>query len=91
MVKWTTMYINDLPNSAFVIIEPDYIQKKTSNKQARHLPIRNEVGDIDLPHLQNALARVNQLKPVTNSITREELISRAQRRLNSLSKRYLKE
>lgn len=76
--EWDTQYVNDLPDSAFAVIEPAYKQGKTDNKNARHLPIKNAQGELDLPHYRNALARVNQIKPVTDSISKEDLIKKAQ-------------
>lgn len=83
--KWTRKFINDLPDSAFAVIEPDY-PEKTENKNARHLPHHNGEGDLgkdksnaklDLPHYKNALARANQIKPVTDSISAEDLRQKA--------------
>lgn len=71
--KWTTAYINTLPDSSFAVIEPAYKKGETKDKNARHLPFKDADGKIDLPHYRNALARVNQIKPVTDSITTEEL------------------
>jgi len=75
--EWTTKYINDLPDSAFAVIEPAYKSGKTEDKRARHLPFKNKEGKVDLPHLRNAFARVNQIKPITDSITATELRKRA--------------
>jgi hypothetical protein len=73
--KWTTKYINSLPNSAFIIVEPAY---------------KDDKGKVDLPHLRNALARCNQIKAVTDSITTESLRSKACSRAKSLAKKHLK-
>lgn len=59
--EWTTAYINSLPDSSFAYIESCY-GKTSENKGLRHLPYKNEDGKIDLPHLRNALARVDQIK-----------------------------
>jgi len=75
--EWTTAYINMLPNSSFAVIEPAYLDGKTEDKRARHLPFKDENGEVDLPHYRNALARVNQIKPITDSISTEELRKRA--------------
>lgn len=75
--KWTVKYVNSLPNNSFAVIEPAYLEGKTKNKNCRHLPFRDHEGKIDMPHLRNALARVNQIKPVTNSITATELRNQA--------------
>jgi hypothetical protein len=75
--KWTVKYVNTLPDSAFAVIEPAYKNGETNNKQCRHLPYKDINGKIDLPHLRNALARVNQIIPVTNSISITELRKQA--------------
>jgi len=87
--KWTRKFINDLPDSAFAVIEPDY-PEKTQDKNARHLPHHNGSGDLgknksnknlDLSHYKNALARANQIKPITDSISVEDLRAKAQAHL----------
>lgn len=88
--KWTTAYINKLPDSAFVIIEPAYKQGKVNDKRARHLPYKDKNGKVDLPHLRNAAARCSQIKAVTDSITTEELRKRACKKVQALVKKYLK-
>lgn len=92
--EWSTAFINSLPDEAFAVIEPAYKRGETENKNARHLPHHNKnVKDpdddetVDLPHLRNALARVNQIKPVTDSISREELIRKATKHLVGHAKR----
>lgn len=75
--RWTRTFINSLPNSAFAVIEPASTKGETDNKNARHFPHHNDKGELDLPHLKNALARMNQIKPVTNSISKEELQNKA--------------
>ena len=85
--KWTTKYINSLPNSSFIIIEPAYKSGKTDNKNARHLPYKDENGKVDLPHLRNALARCGQVKAVTDSITTDSLRSKACSKAKSLAKK----
>lgn len=88
--KWTRKFINSLPNSAFAVIEPAY-PNDTDNKNTRHLPHHDGSGDLgkaksntnlDLPHYRNALARMNQIKPVTNSISAEDLRKKAGNHLN---------
>ena len=62
MAVWTTAYINDLPNSSFAHIEPGQKDEegKTKLRGLRHLPYKDEKGNIDLAHLRNALARLVQ-------------------------------
>jgi len=83
--KWTRKFINGLPDSAFAVIEPAY-PEKIQDKNARHLPHHNGEGDLgkdksnanlDLPHYKNALARANQIKPISDSISAEELQKKA--------------
>jgi len=66
--EWTTEYINNLPDSAFAVIgeggkKDD--QGKTVPRSLRHLPHHNADGSLDLPHLRNALARMNQIEPAS--------------------------
>ncbi len=79
--EWTTAYINDLPNGAFAAVEPAYKNGDTDNKNARHLPHHDKNGDIDMPHLRNAMARMNQIQPVTDSISTEDLRAMARKNL----------
>jgi hypothetical protein len=61
--QWTGAYINDLPDSAFLYIEPGGKKDddgKTMPRSLRHFPFRDSSGNIDLPHLRNALARIPQ-------------------------------
>jgi len=85
--KWTAAYANDLPNSAFAVIEQDYLSGKTKDKRARHLPhhavavkLSTENSSLDLAHYRNTLARVNQIQPVTGE-SKESLIDRARKHL----------
>ena len=75
MGKWTRAYINDLPDSAFAFVEPEY-GKTSDNKNMRHLPYKDKNGNIDPTHLINALARVNQIKPL-GATSKEVAIKKA--------------
>lgn len=94
--KWTREYINKLPDSSFAFIEPAYLRGETTNKSARHLPHHDasvssyerptpegakDSESIDMAHLRNALARVNQIKPVTESVSLKEMESKARAHL----------
>jgi len=60
---WTTKYINDLPDSAFLYIESGGKKDeegKTTPRALRHFPYKDASGKIDLPHLRNAIARIPQ-------------------------------
>ncbi len=61
--QWSAAYINDLPDSAFLYIEPGGEKDETGRttpRSLRHLPYRNADGEIDLPHLRNAITRLSQ-------------------------------
>ena len=88
--KWTRAYINKLPDSAFVIIEPAYKKGTSDNKNARHLPYKDANGKVDAPHLRNAAARCSQIKAVTDSITTASLRKKACSKVKSLVKKHLK-
>jgi len=90
MRDWDTSYVNDLPDSAFAVIEKDYLEGKIQDKNARHLPYKNKEGNVDLPHLRNALARVNQIEPIGQSETKDDLIKKAMDVLEPVAKEYLK-
>ena len=95
--EWTTAFINSLPDEAFAVIEPAYLRGETEDKRCRHLPHhRPDVKDpdendsVDIPHLRNALARCSQIKPVTDSISVEELREKARKHLMKHAKALLK-
>jgi site-specific DNA-adenine methylase len=61
--QWTRSYINDLPDSAFLHVEPGGHKDdegKTVPRSLRHFPVRDAKGELDLPHLRNAIARMPQ-------------------------------
>lgn len=60
---WDTNFINNLPDSCFAFIEPGGNKDesgKTIPRTKRHFPFKNLNGEVDLPHLRNALARAPQ-------------------------------
>jgi len=62
---WSMGYINSLPDSAFLWIEAGGTKGadgKTEPRSLRHLPYRTYEGKLDMPHVRNALARLNQVK-----------------------------
>ncbi len=61
--EWDTQYINDLPDSCFAYVAPGGEKDeggKTVPRSLRSLPYRKADGAVDLPHLRNALARLEQ-------------------------------
>lgn len=62
---WTAAYVNDLPDSSFLYIEPGGKKDgegKTAPRSLRHLPVRDAQGKPDAAHLRNAAARAGQVK-----------------------------
>lgn len=86
--KWTRAYINSLPDSAFIYVEPGY--KEGLDKRARHLPYKDDKGKIDQPHLRNALARCNQIKPRLGKVDVEKMRTAACKKANALAKKHFK-
>jgi cation transport regulator ChaB len=60
--EWDTAYINDLPDSSFAYVEDGEkdADGRTTPRSKRHFPYKNAQGEVDLPHLRNALARAPQ-------------------------------
>jgi hypothetical protein len=55
--------INNLPDGAFLYIEPGGSRDsegRTTPRTLRHFPYRDASGAVDLPHLRNALSRIPQ-------------------------------
>jgi len=60
---WTTSYMNDLPDSAFLYVAPGGKKDsdgKTVPRSLRFFPVKDASGNVDLAHLRNALARIPQ-------------------------------
>lgn len=61
--QWTTAYMNDLPDSSFLYIEPGGTkddQGKTTPRSKRHFPVKDKQGNVDKPHVKDALGRIPQ-------------------------------
>lgn len=72
--QWSRAYINDLPDGAFLHIEPGGRKDdegKTVPRTLRHFPVRDEEGKLDVPHLRNAVSRIPQSK--VPGLTAEDL------------------
>lgn len=81
--KWTVAFINNLPDSSFAYVRSGEKDKegKTVPRSNRFLPYRGTDGKtIDMAHLRNALARLNQ-----TDLTSEEK-AKAQRKLEAAAK-----
>lgn len=87
---WTTAFVNDLPDSAFLYIEPGGekdAEGKTKPRSLRHFPVRDKSGAVDAAHLRNAIARIPQstAEGLTDDRKRE-LQDRARRMLEQMEK-----
>jgi HK97 family phage prohead protease len=81
---WTAAFINDLPDSAFLYVEPGGSKDadgKTTPRSLRHFPYKDANGSVDLPHLRNALARIPQSN--LSQDVKDRLVARAQRILDN--------
>lgn len=78
--KWDSKYMRELPDSSYAVVENDV--------GARHLPFKDKEGNIDLPHLRNALSKMNQII-ANGSISDEELRKKANDVLIPYAKKYL--
>jgi HK97 family phage prohead protease len=68
--QWDTAYVNDLPDSAFLLIEPGGhkdAEGKTIPRTLRHFPVRTASGTVDRAHVANALARIPQASTLSAS------------------------
>jgi hypothetical protein len=82
---WTTAYVNDLPDSAFLYVESGGkkdSEGKTVPRSLRHLPYKSKEGTVDLPHLRNAIARIPQMKGISPDL-KARLQAKARRLLSS--------
>jgi hypothetical protein len=90
---WDTAYVNDLPDSAFLYVESGEKEDgKTVPRTKRHLPYKSSTGEVDLPHLRNALSRLGQSGTGEGWLTpalRKSLVTKAQKILAQHSKSRL--
>jgi hypothetical protein len=86
--KWTTAFVNDLPDNSFAIIMPGGEKDdegKTAPRNLRKLPYKDAQGNVDIPHLRNALARISQVEGVS-----ESAIAKARAKLEAAAEKHLK-
>lgn len=87
---WTTAYINDLPDSAFLYVETDGKKNgegKTVPRTKRHFPVYDHTGKLDLPHLRNAIARIPQsTAPGLDDTKKKSLQEKARKMLAAAQK-----
>ncbi len=80
--RWSSDIYNNFPNSSFSIVEPAFLNGETGDIKARHLPFKDRNGRIDSTNYYIALDKVNEILPVTDSITKEELRKKAKEELD---------
>lgn len=91
--KWSTAYINELPDSSFLFVESGGQKEggKTTPRTLRHLPYKDKEGKVDLPHLRNAISRASQIKLKDGSTISDakakQIQAKAQRLLESNSEK----
>lgn len=86
---WSTAEVNQLPDSAFLYIEPGGKKDssgKTTPRDKRHFPYKGPDGKIDLPHLRNAIARIPQSGNWLSSAMKSTLQAKARAMLSSTTK-----
>ncbi len=69
LAVWSTAFVNNLPDSAFLYIEPGGKKDsagKTVPRSLRHFPYKDASRKIDLPHLRDAIGRIPQSKLPAN-------------------------
>jgi hypothetical protein len=90
LATWSTAYINDLPDSAFLYIGPDGKKDeegKTVPRDLRKLPYKDKDGKVDLPHLRNAISRLAQEKTDIPDSIKKDLLEKARRILEEYTKK----
>lgn len=64
--RWSSKYKDSLPDSAFLYVEPGGEKVRVDGKtytiprSKRKFPYKNRRGDVDVPHLRNAISRAPQ-------------------------------
>lgn len=84
---WTAAYVNNLPDSAVLYVAPGGSKDsegKTMPRANRYFPVRDADGNVDIPHLRNALARIPQSNLSTE--VKQRCVNSAQRLLSEVGK-----
>ena len=85
---WSTKLVDSFPDSSFAVVMPGGKKDeegKTVPRSNRKLPYKDASGKVDIPHLRNALARLKQMKGVSDALK-----AKAQKTLQAAAKKYLK-
>jgi hypothetical protein len=70
---WSTSYVNDLPDSAFLLVYTD-----AKGTKQRLFPVKDATGKPDADHIRNALARIPQASTIT-ATQRAEAMAKAKK------------
>ncbi|HEY6013832.1 MAG TPA: HK97 family phage prohead protease [Candidatus Limnocylindrales bacterium] len=84
---WDAAYINDLPDSAFLYIKPGGEKDdtgRTTPRDLRMFPVRDASGNIDMPHLRNAMSRIPQAD--LSQAIKDRLTAQCQRLMDQMSR-----
>lgn len=89
--EWTTKYVNDLPDSSFLYVEPGGSKDdsgRTTPRSKRHFPVKDAAGKVDAAHAQNAIARIPQSDaPGLDAKKKKSLQDEARKLLEGTKKR----
>jgi len=86
---WSTAFVNDLPDSAFLYVQSGGKKDsdgKTVPRSNRHFPYKDANGKVDLPHLRNAIARIPQAGSWLSSSLKSSLQAKARAMLSRAGK-----
>jgi site-specific DNA-adenine methylase len=87
---WSTAYVNNLEDDAFLYIAPGGEKDdegKTVPRTLRYFPVRDENGEIDAPHIRNAIARIPQsTAPGLTAEKMKSLQDKARKLLSEITK-----
>lgn len=89
--EWTAEFVNELPDSAFLYVEPAGEKDesgKSTPRSLRHFPVRDASGKVDLDHVRNALSRIPQSN--VSDDAKASASAEAQRMLNEAEKSITK-
>lgn len=83
---WSTAFVNNLPDSAFALIEDGGKlddSGKTTPRSLRHFPHHDKSGSVDAPHVRNGLGRAPQASSLTQA-QRDRATAHLRRHANSM-------
>lgn len=90
MAVWSAAFVNDLPDSSFLYIEPGGKKDETNRttpRALRHFPVKDASGKVDVPHARNAIARIPQSNaPGLDAGKKQRLQDEARRMLEGAQK-----